>query len=279
MILPHDLSPEEATLFRQENYSSLWPLRNRFRHWVLHNSDVTVTAWQIRGLLLQTDKLGPTPSFSGDVLSEEASFMTRIVKWVAQCLGDYITYPGMKQATRDVQQIFPVPGFEDRQSAASSRTALQWHTEHADKGNPPSFLVLGCLRNPDGIGTRLSRPDLNQLNPSDIRTLSTAREFCFQKSQGAPDNLVVINSDGLRYDPVYCKPLTNTAREAFHRLTMSIEDRSCMVPQKPGTILIIPNRHTVHARECFHARFDGTDRWLLRSMVLFFSKYQDGFQN
>ncbi|MBI4237411.1 MAG: hypothetical protein HY696_03200 [Deltaproteobacteria bacterium] len=37
--------------------------------------------------------------------------------------------------------------------------------------------------------------------------------------------------------------------------------------ETPGCALIIPNGHTVHAREGFPARYDGTDRWLLRMMI------------
>ncbi len=267
-MIPHyKLSSEDSNAIRKDDREYLTQLRNDIRAWIFNEENVSATAWQIQGLLIYPDQLGPTPLSSKAPMSNETSRVMHMIEWIAYCLGECVTFPGMKQSSQNVQQVFPVPGFEDRQSAASSSTTLKWHTEHADKDNPPDFLVIACLRNLDGIGTRLSRPNLNGLSLQDLSTLMQSSEFKFETNREHSRAMSVIDDDGLRYDPVYCTPTSDISRNAFHNLTVEIEEKALIVPQEPGSAVIIPNRSTVHARESFQARYDGTDRWLMRAMI------------
>lgn len=267
MIYRHQLSAKETAALKENDQVQLAYLHKRIRTLVLQNSNMNVVAWQILGLPINVARMGPTPVSSRTVISEEAASVATMTERVACCLGNCVTFPGMKQEDKIVQQVFPVPGFEDRQSAASSRSALTWHTEHADKDHPPDFLVITCLRNHDGIGTRLSRPDLCQLDSRVLTILSTPTEFQFATRATSSGVLAVIDHEGLRYDPVYCTPLSRGSRKAFQQLAEQIENTSFIAPQIPGVALIIPNRRTVHARDSFQTRYDGTDRWLMRAMV------------
>ncbi|MBI4238732.1 MAG: TauD/TfdA family dioxygenase [Deltaproteobacteria bacterium] len=142
-----------------------------------------------------------------------------------------------------------------------------WHTEHADKDCPPDFLVIACLRNPDGVGTRVSRPIMRELDKEDVCCLTTPTAFEFMSRAASALPIGVWEQGRLRYDPVYCRPRSALAARALQQLADAVERSALIAPQAPGCALIIPNRHTVHAREGFHARYDGTDRWLLRTMI------------
>lgn len=267
MILQYALSADVANALRVGDVERLAPLRTRLDAWIVQSQTQPVTALQITGVPIRTAHLGPTPCSTQAPLSREAACMMRMIECLASCLGDCVTFAGMKQSDRTVQQVFPVAGFEDKQSAASSRTTLSWHTEHADKDMPPDFLVITCLRNTDHVGTRLSRPDCSQFDDVDVKILSTAAEFSFTTRDANVAPIAVLDHWGLRFDPVYCQPQSADAARALQRLINAVEENAVIVPQEPGTVLLIPNRSTVHARDSFQARYDGTDRWLMRSMV------------
>lgn len=266
-FLHWQLSRVEAEALGAEDPQRWRTVQQRLRAWVMESADAGVAAWHIIGNPMPESLLGPTPHAASSTLSPGAVQMQRFVARIATAFGECVTYPGMKQAHCKVQQVFPVAGFEDRQSAASSRTPLAWHTEHADKVTPPDLLVIGCLRNPDRIGTRLSHPMLHRLDQRTRDILAMASEFHFATRDETNRHCAILDPDRLRYDPVYCKPMSPRAHRAFAVLTRAVEAQAFTVPQAPGAVLIIPNRWTVHARESFLARFDGTDRWLMRAMV------------
>lgn len=266
MTRQYTLSPADAAALRAGEGSHLPALRQHLRQWINTDTTTRTTAWQLRGLPLRLSQLGPTPSTSGD-LDTEAAAAARIVEWLGACLGTCVTFPGMKQAAHAVQQVFPVRHFEDRQSAASSRAALAWHTEHADKDEPPDFLIIACLRNDDGVGTRVSQPLVSRIERADIALLASPTAFHFSTRSPTAPAIAVLEPNRLRYDPVYCRPINEVSRHVLQKLAEEIERNALVLPQEPGTAWIIPNRHTVHARESFQARYDGTDRWLLRTMI------------
>lgn len=266
-LLHWQLSSVEAEALGAEDPQRWCTIQQRLRAWVMESADAGVAAWQIVGNPMQGSLLGPTPHATSSALSPEAVQMQHIVERIAAAFGECVTYPGMKQAHCKIQQVFPVAGFEDRQSAASSRAPLAWHTEHADKAIPPDLLIIGCLRNPDHIGTRLSRPIAHQLDRSTRDILATASEFHFATGDETNGHCAILDPDGLRYDSVYCRPMSACAHRAFAALTREVEAQAFTASQIPGAVLIIPNRWTVHARDTFLARFDGTDRWLMRAMV------------
>jgi L-asparagine oxygenase len=61
--------------------------------------------------------------------------------------------------------------------------------------------------------------------------------------------------------------MTPDAEDAFRALSSCVESQLEVAEQRVGRLLLIPNRYTVHAREKFDARYDGTDRWLFRAMI------------
>ena len=48
------------------------------------------------------------------------------------------------------------------------------------------------------------------------------------------------------------------------RLEAAIEAAAVGVRLRPGDVLLLDNRRTVHSRSSFEPRFDGNDRWLQR---------------
>ena len=70
----------------------------------------------------------------------------------------------------------------------------------------------------------------------------------------------------IRFDSECVTPLNEAATIAFQRLQHVLCEKNLThhLFLQPGDFLIFKNQQITHARESFQARFDGTDRWLLR---------------
>ena len=72
----------------------------------------------------------------------------------------------------------------------------------------------------------------------------------------------------LRFDPLFTRPATRSAQHALATLREHLEARAVGVVLEPGDLLLVDNRRAVHARTAFSPRYDGTDRWIQRLLVL-----------
>jgi L-asparagine oxygenase len=59
----------------------------------------------------------------------------------------------------------------------------------------------------------------------------------------------------------------NAAAEALDQLRGALDRAQRAHELTRGDLIILDNRRVVHARSPFTARYDGTDRWLMRTMV------------
>lgn len=139
--------------------------------------------------------------------------------------------------------------------------------------------MLGCLRNPDLVGTTVSSVRRVHLTADQRRLLSVATLPILPDvsygtgherysaaplptlwSSAGPDEAT------LRYDPAYT-PLDDADAEfraAYARLTAELERVCVTAALAPGEVLLVDNDVAVHGRVPFTARYDGTDRWLKR---------------
>jgi hypothetical protein len=187
------------------------------------------------------------------------------VRAISAILGSSYTHSQMKQAGTFVQQIFPLKEYEQSNTASSSKKSLALHTEHAAFNSRPDFLVIGCLRNDEKIPTFVSVPDLRVLSKKTLEILRKTRvnedfeESCILSEK---------NFDlSFRYDSVFIKLKSKKAETAFQELTRLLNASTVNVIMESGDILVIDNLKAAHGRESFDAKYNGRDRWILRSMV------------
>ena len=64
------------------------------------------------------------------------------------------------------------------------------------------------------------------------------------------------------------KASSTAGRKAIEELNQAIKSSVKKVALKSGELMIIDNRKTVHGRLPFTPRYDGTDRWLMRTLVM-----------
>ncbi|MEV4015116.1 TauD/TfdA family dioxygenase [Nonomuraea angiospora] len=192
-----------------------------------------------------------------------------------------------QQDGRLVHDVVPAPGMEESLTSASSAAQLTLHTEDVFHPFRCDYVTLFCLRNPDEVGTTITRVDALDL-PEDLRDLLSESRFRFYPDDSHTGEIlnVIDGVEGLArrrstVGPVVFGPAehpylrfdrdfmtadqddarTSQAIEATHELLCDAVER---VVLRPGDAVFIDNYRIVHGREPFHARYDGNDRWLKR---------------
>lgn len=232
----------------------------------------------ISGLRVDDARLGPTPAGWREVGSAGLEFEL-ILLLLARTAGEPFGWRG-QQDGRLVNSIVPSRGQEVSQTGASSATTLAPHTEDAFHPRRANLLLLGCLRNPDRVGTTVASVRRTRLDHDQQRLLaeptlpilpdtSYGSHHDHATAPGVPTLWTGPEGTTLRYDPAYT-PLERASsahRAAYARLAGELDRVSVTAGLGAGELLMIDNDVAVHGRVPFQARYDGTDRWLKRINV------------
>ncbi|MFJ6381234.1 TauD/TfdA family dioxygenase [Kitasatospora sp. NPDC092039] len=231
----------------------------------------------LRGLPVADHPLEPTP-LGWRQAGDAGARWDVVLLLLASVLGHPLAWEG-QQNGRTVHNIVPSPGHEEQQTGASSAVLLAPHTEDAFHPGRADVLMLCCLRNPDRVSTTaasvrstdlsaedvaaLTRPTVPIL-PDDAYTVRSARPpVPVRTLWRTPEGL------GIRFDPAYTRRdgADPVFRGAYARLEAELERVTQAVVLEPGDVLVVDNDVVVHGRVPFRARYDGTDRWLKRTLV------------
>ena len=195
---------------------------------------------------------------------------------VAWALGEPFTFRSLIDG-RLVEHVVPVLGQEQAQSGAGSVAALEWHVEDGFTDDRCDHFGLLCLRGHRGAATVVAAARNLEL-PGHIRSVLREPRFVMTPSaeHDIPDaDLVAMpvltgpdEDPEICFDAIYQHPADPDDEEAAAALLVLIEalDRAAIRHHsRPGDLLLVDNRRTVHGRTVFEPRYDGTDRWLLRT--------------
>lgn len=245
----------------------------------------------IKGFEVDDHRIGPTPRhwkmcspFSTNSATRREEFLLAVL---AETVGDAFGYASLQDG-RVIHNLLPIAGAELDQSGHGSKAALEWHTEDAFTPFRANFLGLLGLRNRDAIATTIGDiTALLDLDDRDCQILSEPRFAVVPDEEhlrsnairsetsllgGGQPSLIPILSDGphgfeLVVDRVYMTAGDSGAAGPFRRATRALDRALHRIAIAPGEILLLDNHRVVHGRDPFPARFDGTDRWLLKTSV------------
>ena len=237
------------------------------------------------GLLIAGVPLGPVPATpmragSGETPNAAVTAMSVLLA----CLGDQYGFRP-ELGGRIVQDIVPVRGFETQQISIGSTTDLDSHVEMAFSEHRSDFVALLCAREDhDGeAGTTLSSIDrmLPRLSADTVGVLRSPRF----RTRVDPSFRLGDDIDGdiwiepiavlrgpperprLRVDFAETEALDSGAAPALDEMRAVATDTREVFHLRPGELLVVDNHRAVHGRTPFVPRYDGADRWLLRSFV------------
>ncbi|WP_328318228.1 clavaminate synthase family protein [Streptomyces sp. NBC_00388] len=233
----------------------------------------------VRGLPVDEALLPPTPAVDGSVRRGATVPAAALLMTAAGGLGDPAAYAPEKSGAL-VQDVVPVPGKEDFEGNAGS-TLLSFHIENAFHVHRPDFVMLLCLRADHDGAAGLRTGSIRQALP----TLSQrTREALFRPefSTQPPPSFGTTDADtpprpvlcgdpedpDLRVDFSATTAMTREARQALAELEAAVDATSHTVRLTAGDLVIVDNRVTTHGRTAFRPRYDGRDRWLLRTFAV-----------
>lgn len=178
-----------------------------------------------------------------------------------------------------VQNLFPIKKNENEQISSSSKVDLEMHTETAFHPLRPDYLFLLCVREDPSAGTVyvLLEDILEELSDSVIVLLHlpvyyTRIDKSFledgQEDKEIQTSILFDSATRIVYDRALMGSRTKVGQDALKSLSKAIDRCKRTVYLKTGDLLVIENKNTIHGRTAFSPRYDGTDRWIKRAMVL-----------
>lgn len=233
----------------------------------------------LRGLLPEGVTLPATATAPWMPPVGEAQGAALLLTSVTVMLGEPFNYASLYDG-RIVQNMVPVRKMEFTQTSQSSTGMLDWHCEDSFRDDRCDYAGLLCLRgDPSGASKYAQVKDV-QLAPD---VMATLREPRFHVR---PDPAHVLPGDTpmrplaiisgsesapeIAYDTHHLEPIDAAdegAAEALRELGARLDEVAISHVMEQGDLLLFDNKRVVHARTPFTARFDGTDRWLMRTMI------------
>ncbi|MET8004203.1 TauD/TfdA family dioxygenase [Nonomuraea glycinis] len=233
----------------------------------------------LRGLLPDSVELPATAGSPAQLHSGPAQRAALLLAGVMVLFGEPFNYSSL-YAGRLVQNLVPVPSMEFTQTSQSSIGMLDWHCEDSFRDDRCDYAGLLCLRgDPSGASMYAQAKDV-RLSAEATATLREPRYHV------RPDPAHVLSGDvqlrriailsgpesspEISYDTHHLAPIDDDdieAADALRALGVCLNEVAVSHVMERGDLLIFDNKRVVHARTPFAARFDGTDRWLMRVMV------------
>lgn len=233
----------------------------------------------VRGLLPRDVTFPPTAAAPWAPTTGTAQAASLLLTSVTVMLGEPFNYASLYEG-RIVQSMVPVRGMEHTQTSQSSVGMLDWHCEDSFREDRCDYAGLLCLRGDPAGASQYAQARDASLTPEQWATLREPRYHVrpdpAHKLAGevALRRIALISgpeeAPEIAYDTHHLQPADGEDREAadaLEALGRALDSVAITHVMEPGDLLIFDNKRVVHARTPFAARFDGTDRWLMRTMI------------
>jgi len=238
------------------------------------------------GLLVRGVPLGRVPTTPGQVGSRDTTpkDAAAAMSVLLGCLGEQYGFRP-EFGGQIIQEILPVSGFETEQISLGSTVDLECHVEMAFSPYRSDYVALLCLRQDhDRIAGTTVSPIDRILPLLDAATIAVLHEPRFRTkvdaSSRAADTLPgdvwvdpisvltgPVERPHLRVDFAETVGSDPIAGKALDALRDAARRARSVVRLGAGDLLVVDNHRALHGRTAFTPRYDGADRWLLRSFI------------
>ena len=219
----------------------------------------------------------PTPEDNTMHIGEKTD-LAKIQATLNQCLGEMISYEAEGNG-RLFQDMSPNYKLSKTQTSIGSAVELEIHTEQAFSEFRPDFLSLACLRGDSNAKTFILHMSkiLENLTTLEQELLKQPLweigvDLSFKMyglTGGTRGPMPIISPEGnLVFDQDLMRGITDEAEKLRHKIINIYYEHRTHHCLQPGEILFIDNRHVVHGRSPFQPKFDGKDRFIVRTFVV-----------
>jgi len=221
----------------------------------------------------------------------ETTILAKIQAILVSAIGDMIAYEAEGNGHL-FQDVVPLKSMETEQTSLGSNTELEIHTEQAFSKLRPDILSLACLRGDPNAYTHIF-PVAEIIKNTTAQEQQILREPLWYTGVDLSFKLNNTTNTGSSYFiegdirgpmPIISGPENNPKLVFDQDLMSSPDPRAKEMIKKiinlyyqhklrhnltPGEIILIDNNRAVHGRSAFSPKYDGKDRFLIRSFATF----------
>ena len=242
----------------------------------------------IRDVCIKDTKNIPTPPDNKQHIGERTN-IAKVQGFINGLLGEMVAYEAEGEGYL-YQDMVPNRALANTQTSLSSGVELEVHTEQAFSDLKPDYLSLACIRgNPEAktyifhkntLIKNMSREKVEKLyEPLWMigvdQSFKMDKQFEFVNGDvRGPIPIIDRKTGYLVFDQDLMYGITEDAEELKREIINLYRAYKREIVLEEGDILIIDNRHMVHGRSPFKPRYDGKDRFIVRSFVMTHDNYK-----
>lgn len=196
-------------------------------------------------------------------------------------IGEMVGYEAEGEG-RLFQDMVPSRNAANSQTSLGSLVPLEVHTEQAFSELRPTYISLACLRGDAAAATYLlsAKDLLSSLDVAELRSLrrplwlvGVDESFLdgsqIDNAKRGPVPIVTgpVADPKLLFDLDLMVGVTPEAGALLKRVSNVWSRRRQSIILGPGDVLIVDNQRAIHGRSAFAPRFDGSDRFIVRSFI------------
>lgn len=242
----------------------------------IENAPVVVRLDDSQRNIFDSSLSDPTPAHVPSIDSQPVSRFGLLQLALGSSIGNLLSIPDVRNGAL-VQDIFPKESSRVVASSSyGSDVEFAFHNDLSflDEQDIPDFVTLGCIRNNEGVATLvasfediltgLDKKNIAELQKTQYDVRHTYNRGLSNERVGIKQSAVLL-PDGEICLGVDMTPQTPEARVALQSLRKHLKRISTPYRLEPGQVLVLPNKHTVHARDAFTMSSDiNSRRWLQR---------------
>ena len=244
-------------------------------------------------LLIKTIPMSETPETPNGNKYKigETTILAKVQAILVSAIGDMIAYEAEGNGHL-FQDVVPLKSMETEQTSLGSNAELEIHTEQAFSNLKPDILSLACLRGDPNAYTHIF-PVAEIIKNTTAEEQQILREPLWYTGVDLSFKLNNTTKTGSSYFiegdirgpmPIISGPENNPKLDFDQDLMRSPDPRAKEMIKKiinlyyqhklrhnltPGEIILIDNNRAVHGRSAFSPKYDGKDRFLIRSFATF----------
>lgn len=207
----------------------------------------------------------------------EHTHLSKCQAIINEFIGEMVSYEA-EASGRLFQDMVPNKKLINTQTSLGSKTELELHTEQAFSELRPDYLCLSCLKGDKSAKTYYLHKDqiTENLTEEEIELcrkklwnigvdLSFIMNGCHSDTRGP---VSILQNDELVFDQDLMDGINDKAKQIINKIIDIYYKHRKYVVLEPGDMLLINNKKLVHGRSSFNPKFDGNDRFIIRSFIM-----------